>query len=160
VSALQFSRGDIVATVEDALKATKFPADRFDLEITESLFIDETIDVRSSMQELAELGCCFSLDDFGTGYSSLAYLQNYPFSKIKLDRMFISKVTTNKKDVALIEAVLHMAKAFGMETVMEGIETEEQTETLLGLGCRVGQGYLFGRPMSAADLAQLLRRSA
>lgn len=160
VSALQFSRGDIVSTVKDALNTSDFPAQRLDLEITESLFIDETIDLRSSMEKLRDVGCRFSLDDFGTGYSSLGYLPNYPFSKIKLDRMFITNVSKNKKDVALIEAVLHMAKAFDMESVMEGVETEEQAQALTNLGCRIGQGYLFGKPMSANDLLLMLRKSA
>ncbi|WP_420410728.1 EAL domain-containing protein [Roseibium sp.] len=160
VSALQFSRGDIVSTIHDALHTSGFPAQRLDLEITESLFIDETIDLRSSMEELRDMGCRFSLDDFGTGYSSLGYIPNYPFSKIKLDRMFITNVSENKKDVALIEAVLHMADAFGMETVMEGVETEEQARTLTNLGCRIGQGYLFAKPMSASDLNLMIKECA
>ncbi|MEP3047452.1 MAG: EAL domain-containing protein [Roseibium sp.] len=160
MSAMQFSRGDIVSTVIEAIERSGFPPERLDLEITESIFIDENIDLKSSMDKLKSLGCSFSLDDFGTGYSSMGYIPKYPFSKIKLDRTFIEGVSTNQKDIALIQAVLDMAQAYDMETVMEGIETPEQAETLSGLGCRIGQGYLFGRPINAPEFAQLVTDAA
>ncbi|MEP3516796.1 EAL domain-containing protein, partial [Parasphingorhabdus sp.] len=89
----------------------------------------------------------------GTGYSSMGYLPKYPFSKIKLDRTFIESLSINKKDAALVQAVLDMASAYEMETVIEGVETQEQADILLNLGCRIGQGFLFGRPIDAPDFA-------
>ncbi|WP_209001335.1 EAL domain-containing protein [Stappia sp. BW2] len=160
VSAVQFTRGNLVATVEEALQRTGFPSERLDLEITESLFIDETIDLKFAMEEMRAFGCNFSLDDFGTGYSSLGYLPKYPFSKIKLDKTFVRESIANKQDVSVIEAVLHMAKGHGMSVLVEGIETAEQAEKLRDLGCVYGQGYFFGRPMSSAQLQSLLLKAA
>lgn len=160
VSAIQFSRGNLVATVGEALQRTGFPSERLDLEITESLFIDETLDLKFAMEEMRALGCNFSLDDFGTGYSSLGYLPKYPFSKIKLDKSFVRQSVASKQDVAVIEAVLHLAKGYGMSLIVEGIETPEQADRLRELGCLHGQGYLFGRPMSSANLQSLLLNAA
>ncbi|WFE87860.1 EAL domain-containing protein [Roseibium porphyridii] len=160
LSAIQFSRGNLVATVQEALQRTGFPAERLDLEITESLFIEEGLDLRFLMEEIRSFGCSFSLDDFGTGYSSLSYLPNYPFSKIKLDRAFIRETLSDKKDVSLIEAVLHLVKGHDMELIVEGIETPEQAAKLKQLGCQLGQGYLFGKPMNAIELASMLSKAA
>lgn len=156
MSALQFSRGDIVATVQEALERSGFPAERLDIEITESLFIDDSIDLKGTMERLKAIGCRFSLDDFGTGYASLGYIPKYPFSKLKVDRIFVMDVVDNKQDQMLIKSVLQMAHAFDMDVVFEGIETIEHKETLEAIGCKIGQGYLYGRPMSAADLALLV----
>ncbi len=160
LSAIQFSRGNLVATILEALQRTGFPAERLDLEITESLFIEEGLDLRFLMEEIRSFGCSFSLDDFGTGYSSLSYLPNYPFSKIKLDRTFVRQSLSDKKDVALIEAVLHLVKGHDMELIVEGIETPEQAAKLNQLGCQLGQGYLFGKPMNAIQLAGMLPKAA
>ncbi|MBN9670307.1 EAL domain-containing protein [Roseibium aggregatum] len=156
VSAIQFSRGNVVSTVIEALDRTNFPAGRLDLEITESLFIDESLDLRFCMEELKALGCSFSLDDFGTGYSSLGYIPKYPFSKIKLDRSFVRENIDSEKDIAIIEAVLHLASGNNMSVLVEGIETPDQARKLCELGCQYGQGYLYGRPMSAIELSALL----
>ncbi|MEP2761950.1 MAG: EAL domain-containing protein [Hyphomicrobiales bacterium] len=160
MSAMQFSRGDIVSTVTEAIERSGFPAERLDLEITETLFVDDTIDLKTSMEKLKSIGCSFSLDDFGTGYSSMGYLPKYPFSKIKLDRTFIESLSINKKDAALVQAVLDMASAYEMETVIEGVETQEQADILLSLGCRIGQGFLFGRPIDAPDFALVVDDAA
>jgi len=160
ISAIQFSRGNLVASVKEALDRTAFPAERLDLEITESLFIDDSLDLENHMQALKALGCSFSLDDFGTGYSSLSYIPKYPFSKIKLDRSFVRQSISNEQDIAVIEAVLHLAKGYRMSVVVEGIETPDQASKLKELGCELGQGYLFGKPMSAVNLATLLINAA
>jgi EAL domain-containing protein (putative c-di-GMP-specific phosphodiesterase class I) len=160
LSAVQFSRGNLVGTVAEALERTRFPTERLDLEITESLFIDESLDLKFSMEELRALGCSFSLDDFGTGYSSLGYIPKYPFSKIKLDRSFVPLSTFSRQDVAVIEAVLHLATGYNMSVIVEGIETPEQAARLHELGCHQGQGYLFGRPMSSAQLNARLLNAA
>jgi len=160
ISAIQLSRGNLIATVQEALHRTGFPADRLDLEITESLFIDDSLDLEFHMRELKALGCSFSLDDFGTGYSSLGYIPKYPFSKIKLDRSFVRQSISNEQDIAVIEAVLHLANGYRMAVVVEGIETPDQASRLQELGCQLGQGFLFGRPMSAVNLASLLTNAA
>ncbi|MES0808584.1 EAL domain-containing protein [Roseibium sp. SCPC15] len=160
ISPVQFSRGDLVGTVREALERTHFPAELLDLEVTESLFIDESEDLKFHMEELKSLGCSFSLDDFGTGYSSLGYVANYPFSKIKLDKSFVRQSLTSKRDIAIIEAVLHLANGFDMSVLVEGIETQEQARVLKSLGCPMGQGYLFGKPMSSTDFALLVSKAA
>jgi len=160
ISAVQFSRGNLVATVAEALERTRFPAERLDLEVTESLFIDESPDLQFCMEELKALGCSFSMDDFGTGYSSLGYITKYPFSKIKLDRSFVRQSITSRQDIAVIEAVLHLARGYGMSVLVEGIETQAQADKLLELGCRLGQGYLFGKPMNAPCFSDLLKTAA
>lgn len=159
LSAVQFSRGNLVATVVEALERTRFPAERLDLEVTESLFIDESIDLLFIMEELRALGCSFSLDDFGTGYSSLGYITKYPFSKIKLDQSFVPETISRKQDIALIEAVCHITDGHDMSILVEGIESQQQAEKLTELGCQFGQGYLFGRPMSTSDFSLLLLKS-
>ncbi|WP_208988530.1 EAL domain-containing protein [Labrenzia sp. VG12] len=160
ISAIQLSRGNLVASVKEALDRTGFPADRLDLEITESLFIDDSLDLDYHMNALKALGCSFSLDDFGTGYSSLSYIPKYPFSKIKLDRTFVRQSISSEQDIAVIESVLHLAKGYRMSVVVEGIETPDQASKLQELGCEYGQGFLFGRPMSAINLATLLINAA
>ena len=160
MSAMQFTRGDIVSTIGEALERSAFPAERLELEITESLFIDASLDLKTSMERIRDLGCRFSLDDFGTGYSSLGYIPKYPFSKIKLDRSFVKGLMTSKKDIALIQAVLDIAQAHDMETVVEGIEMPAQAEVLNGLGCRIGQGYLYGRPVTASEFYSQIKAAA
>lgn len=160
ISAVQFSRGNLIATVRETLERTGFPAGRLDLEITESLFIDDSLDLQRNMNELRAFGCSFSLDDFGTGYSSLGYLPKYPFAKIKLDKSFVRESIADRRDKTVIEAVLHLAKGYDMSVVVEGIETAEQAETLRQMGCQLGQGYFFGRPMSALHLSEYLQRAA
>lgn len=160
ISPVQFSRDNLVATVHEALERTNFPAELLDLEVTESLFIDESEDLNFHMEQLKSLGCSFSLDDFGTGYSSLGYIANYPFAKIKLDKSFVRQSLASKKDVAIVEAVLHLAKGFDMSVLVEGIETREQAQKLKELGCPMGQGYLFGKPMSSAEFDLLVAKAA
>lgn len=160
ISAVQISQGNLVATVSEALERARFPAERLDLEVTESLFIDENLDLKFCMEELRALGCSFSLDDFGTGYSSLGYIPKYPFSRIKLDRSFVTPTMASKQDTAVIEAVLNLARGYGLSVIAEGIETPDQAGKLLELGCPLGQGYLFGRPMDAASFSALLKNAA
>ena len=98
------------------------------------------------LHELKALGVQLVLDDFGTGYSSLAYLQRFPLDALKIDRAFVAEMTQDPRAAALVEAITTMARSLGLTVVPEGIETEAQREALIALGCRYGQGYLFGRP--------------
>lgn len=160
VSPAQFFRGNLVQTVSEALDRARFPSERLDLEVTESLFIDESTDLKFRMEELRELGCKFSMDDFGTGYSSLGYITKYPFSKIKLDKSFVRDTLDREEDMAVIEAVLLLAEGYGMSVIVEGIETFEQSQRLQSLGCKYGQGYYFSRPTSTSGIAALLAKAA
>ncbi|WP_299471120.1 EAL domain-containing protein [uncultured Roseibium sp.] len=160
VSPIQFFRGNLVETVTDALERSRFPAERLDLEVTESLFIDDGPDLKRNMEDLKAIGCNFSMDDFGTGYSSLGYITKFPFSKIKLDRSFVRETIDQQQDTAVIEAVLLLAEGYGMSVIVEGIETYEQSHRLQELGCRFGQGYFFGRPTNTAGISELLVAAA
>jgi len=160
ISPAQFMRGGLVKTVSSALSRNGFPPGLLDLEITESLFIDETVNLDTPIKELAAMGCRFALDDFGTGYSSLGYIPRFPFSKIKIDKSFVNDVCTDKGQAAIVKSVVDLAESFDLEVVAEGIEEPEQQSRLLSLGCTIGQGYLFGRPMRNSDLIDLLRNAA
>ena len=160
LSPVQFIRSSVAGMVADAIKSTGFPAEWLDLEITESLFIDDGLDLQFHMEEIRATGCSFSLDDFGTGYSSLGYIGKYPFSKIKLDRCFVTEKLTGAKETAIIDAVVHIARSNGMSVLVEGIETPLQADRLTELGCDFGQGYHFGKPMVTAEFSQLLQDAA
>jgi predicted signal transduction protein with EAL and GGDEF domain len=145
VSGAQFMFSDVVATARDALAASGFPAHRLDIEITESLFINNRTDTSRALAELRQLGAHIALDDFGTGYSSLSYLSQLPIDKIKIDQSFVQALPASESR-AIIDTVALMAHRLGKTLIAEGIETEAQHSYLVGIGCPVGQGYLFGRP--------------
>lgn len=160
VSAVQLTRSDLPTTVKAALEKTGFAADRLDLEVTESLFIDESIDLTSPISKLRKLGCSLAMDDFGTGYSGLGYILRFPFAKIKIDRSFVTNVEKDPANIAIVKAVVDMAEAFGMTVVAEGIETVEHQKMLLDLGCTIGQGYYYSRPVPASEIENLLKIAA
>jgi EAL domain-containing protein (putative c-di-GMP-specific phosphodiesterase class I) len=110
------------------------------------------------LHRLRALGIRIALDDFGTGFSSLSYLRSFPFDKIKIDKSFIRDVDTNKDSTVIVAAIIGLADSFGMTTVAEGVETEQQLATLRDQGCKRVQGYLFSRPVSTAQVPGLIRR--
>lgn len=143
----QFKTGDIVATVRDALKTSGLPAARLELEITESLLIEDQHGVAMRIDALKDLGVSVAMDDFGTGYSSLSYLWKYGFDRIKIDRSFVQGLEINhNRSIELIESIVLLGARLGMKVTAEGIENEEQAKLLSDLGCDHLQGYLFGRP--------------
>jgi EAL domain-containing protein (putative c-di-GMP-specific phosphodiesterase class I) len=146
----------LVKAVAEALERSRLPPTQLDLEITESLFIRESSDIISVTDELRRRGISFSLDDFGTGYSSLNYLRKFQVQKLKLDRSFITGLPSHAESVAIVRAVCMLAQDLGIRTNAEGVETPEQMNSLRLLGCKEGQGYLFGKPQPAADIARLL----
>ncbi len=156
VSPLQFSRGDMVKTVASALARSGLPARQLELEITESLFIQENASIRSCMDEIKACGVDFALDDFGTGYSSLRYLRAFPIDKIKIDRSFVLGVPHDREAMAIVQAVVALAGNLGIRVNAEGLETTEQIEALQRLGCNEGQGFGLGRPQPADMLVGLL----
>jgi diguanylate cyclase (GGDEF)-like protein len=168
LSSAQFRDGKIVATVQSALDATGLPPSRLVLEITESVLLMDDELTMSSLNELRALGVRVALDDFGTGHSSLSYLQKFCFDTIKIDRSFIASSGGDDVNATLVRTVIFLGRELGISVVAEGIETEEQRARLQAQGCRLAQGYLFGRPRPASEWLDrysgescgLLRRSA
>jgi len=147
VSPQQFSRpADLVAAVRRTLRETGLDPSRLFLEITESFLMEDSPVIRTAIEEIAEMGVRFSLDDFGRGFSSLAYIQKYPFSKIKIDREFVRNIPADQVSGAIVASVCLLADRIGMSVVAEGVETETQRCALADLGVDFAQGYLFGRP--------------
>lgn len=148
VSGCQFRQADFVTQIQAALNKHGADPRRLKLELTESLLLDEVDSVVGKMRALLDIGVRFSLDDFGTGYASLAYLKRYPFEQLKVDRSFIRDVTSDPDDAAIVHAILAMGHALRLNVVAEGVEEDAQHDFLVAHGCRLFQGYLFGRPMT------------
>lgn len=157
LSARQFQGEDIGALVQKALRKTGLEARWLELEITESVVLLNADAVIRTLNQLRALGVGHSLDDFGTGYSSLSYLQRLPIARIKIDRSFITHLTSAPQDAAIVRAVVGMAHSLGMRVIAEGVETEAQLGYLRGLHCEEMQGYLFSRPLPPEELECLMR---
>jgi diguanylate cyclase (GGDEF)-like protein len=157
LSPAQFKHRAVVLDVVAALGASGLPAHRLEVEITETVLLQDTEATVGILNELHQLGVRISMDDFGTGYSSLAYLQKFPFDKIKIDRTFVKNISDRPQSIAIIRAVTAMSISLGMKTTAEGVETEQELQTLKEEGCTEVQGYLFSRPVPAAQAAQLLQ---
>ena len=147
----------LVETIKQALLHSRLEPTRLFVEITESLLMEDTPATRAAVQQLSDHGVRFSLDDFGVGYSSLAYLQIYPFSKIKIDRKFIDRIDADRVSAAIIAAVCTLADRISLDIVAEGVETRLQKAALRRLGIKLAQGYLFGRPAPEVERATVLR---
>ncbi|HUP53913.1 MAG TPA: diguanylate cyclase, partial [Methylomirabilota bacterium] len=156
LSAREFIQADLVEDVASILAETGIDAGALELEITESVLMDQSEVGIRTLGRLRALGVRLVLDDFGTGYSSLSYLKHLPLDTIKIDRSFVAAIEDNA-DRSIVEAVVALAHGLGLAVVAEGIETEHQAERLLELGCDLGQGYLFSRPVPAGRTAALLR---
>jgi diguanylate cyclase (GGDEF)-like protein len=152
LSSVQFRQGDLMAMVTSALKDSGLPPDRLELEVTESVLLQNNDENLALLHQFRALGISIALDDFGTGYSSLSYLQRFPFDKLKIDRSFVGNLTTRADCVAIVSAVAGLAHALDMTTTAEGVETEEQFMLLQAAGCGQAQGYLFGKPRHKDDL--------
>ena len=147
MSPVQFLRPQqLLASVQGALAASQLQPSRLYLEITESLLIADSQQARSAILQLADMGVRFALDDFGAGYSSLAYIQDYPFSRIKIDKKFVETLEKDQKSGAIIAAVNELGRRIDLDVVAEGVETEQQRLILLSIGVTLGQGYIFGKP--------------
>lgn len=157
LSARQFHGGDIRAMVRDALSAARLDAEWLELELTEGIVLRNPDAVIRAMHKLNGDGVTHALDDFGTGYSSLSYLQRLPVARIKIDKSFITNITSNPGDAAITRAMVGMAHNLGLQVIAEGIETEGQLSLLRRLKCDEIQGFLFSRPLPATALARLLR---
>jgi diguanylate cyclase (GGDEF)-like protein len=158
LSPVQFKNPNLVSSVKAALQASGLPAHRLELEITESVLLQNSEATLAVLHELRAFGVRISLDDFGTGYSSLSYLRSFPFDKIKIDRSFISELAIRDDSMAIVRAVTGLGKSLGIVTTAEGVETEAQLDLLRLEGCTQVQGYLFSAPRPAAEVEGMLSR--
>ncbi|MDP3211740.1 PAS domain S-box protein [Methylotenera sp.] len=147
VSAYHFQQNNFVDEVRTITNSYGISPNKLKLELTESIVLGDMQDAIVKMDQLKALGFILSMDDFGTGYSSLSYLRRLPFNQLKMDRSFIMNALENANDSFLIQMVTSMAEQFGMDVIAEGVETEDQQQHLINLGCKAFQGYFFGRPM-------------
>ena len=152
VSPVQFHNGDIVGDVKRALETSGLAPERLEVEITEELLMNDTEAMLERLGELRRLGVSLSLDDFGSGYSSLSYLTRFPFTKIKIDRCFIDRMSSDKRTHALVSSILGLAASLDLRVTAEGVETHAQLMTLAKGRCDEAQGYLLGRPVPFSEL--------
>jgi len=150
--------GNVDSVVADALAKYDIAADQLELELTETVLMEATRRRSEELARLRDIGVRIAIDDFGTGYSSLDYLRSFRVSRLKIDRRFVSGVTTNPDDATIVRVVIGLASELGIEVVAEGVETGEQRAFLISAGCRLGQGYYFGAPMPIAAVTALLRK--
>lgn len=150
LSPVQFRHGDIVNTVEDALKTTGLDPARLELEVTESLWLQDTDSVHNKLMRLRAMGVSIALDDFGTGYSSLTYLLNFPFDAVKIDQSFVKEMRLEPKAAAIVNTIVALGKTLDLTVTAEGVETPAQALALSEAGCHQAQGYLFSRPLSVS----------
>jgi len=158
LSGRQFQVCGLVETVSEALHGTGCNPQWIELEITESLLLDEDGRAREILEALRAMGVSIAIDDFGTGYSALSYLTRFPIDTLKIDRSFIHSVTTDHYRAELVRAILSIARCLKQQVVAEGVETLEQAAFLEANGCQVAQGYLFSKPLPMAELEKLPRR--
>jgi diguanylate cyclase (GGDEF)-like protein len=156
VSPKQFHQTDFVDQVLATLNNHAIDPHRLKLELTESMLLDDIENTIATMSALKNIGIQLSLDDFGTGYSSLQYLKRLPLDQLKIDRSFISDIATDDSDKAIVRTIISMAQSLNLNAIAEGVETEEQRQILLDVGCDNFQGYLFGKPMPAAEFERVL----
>jgi diguanylate cyclase (GGDEF)-like protein/PAS domain S-box-containing protein len=158
LSPAQFKNRNLVTSVIAALSASGLVADRLELEITESVLLQDGEATLATLDKLRDFGVRISMDDFGTGYSSLSYLRSFPFDKIKIDRSFVHELATRKDSMAIVRAVTGLGKSLGISTTAEGVETSEQLALLRLEGCNEVQGFLFSAPQPAAEVEKMLSK--
>ena len=156
LSVRQLRQDDLVETVARILSESDLPPRALSLEITEGLMVEDEKRLLATLQDLKSLGLSLEIDDFGTGYSSFSYLKRLPVEVLKIDRSFVEDLTENPEARKVVGGIVDLAHALNLHTVAEGIETKAQLEMLKALGCELGQGYLFSRPVPAGDIPRLL----
>ena len=152
LSARQIDDPRIVQTVEEILSRTGLPPEYLTLEITESALMEDAASALGVLRALKEIGVLLAIDDFGTGYSSLSYLQRFPLDVLKVDRLFVEALGVNAEGEEIVSAVINLAHALGLKVVAEGVETSEQLRILRSLECDLAQGFLFSKPLPAAEI--------
>jgi EAL domain-containing protein (putative c-di-GMP-specific phosphodiesterase class I) len=160
VSALQFRQNGFVEGVAAALQAAGLPAARLELELTESILIQDAEDSLTRLRSLAELGVHLAIDDFGTGYSSLGYLKHLPIGRLKIDRSFIGGLPADASDAGIVNAIVNMGRALRLQVIAEGVETEAQRQFLRQAGCDEFQGFLFAPALELQRFEDMLAARA
>jgi len=156
LSPRQFRQSDLVASVSKALERTGVAAEALELEVTESVAMDNPARSAEILRSLKALGISLAIDDFGTGHSSLGYLNRFPLDFLKVDQSFVRGIPGDADSAVIVRTVIALARNLRLETIAEGVETEAQLRFLQKEGCEEAQGYLFSRPQPAADLATVL----
>ena len=151
LSPSQFQSGDLVPTIESILKNTGFSSSLLELEVTESILLEDDERALDIFRRIQDLGVRIAFDDFGTGYASLTYLKKFPLNKLKIDKSFVRKLRENSDDLAIVGATITLGKLLGLSVIAEGIEDKATADLLSNRGCEEGQGYYFGRPMPAEE---------
>jgi len=160
LSPIEFKRGEVVERVRAVLEETGFPPAQLELELTESVMLDDAEGALQTMLQLKALGVRLTMDDFGTGYSSLSYLRAFPFDGLKIDRSFMNDLSNSEDSLAIIQAIVGLGKALTLTVTAEGVETADQLSLLLQVECEEAQGFYLGRPMAAQAFRQALRDNA
>lgn len=159
-SSVQFRYCDqLLVQIENSLQASGLPGEKFDVEVTESLFFNHSNELMSMLDKLRERRVKLTIDDFGTGYSALSYIQRFPFDRLKIDRSFIKDMLDNDSDKELVNVIIAMAKALGLQIVAEGIEEQRHVDYLNQMQCEYGQGFFFSRPLPAKEFEAYLRKA-
>ena len=158
LSSIQFRRGNLEQIIRGALSSSGLDAKYLELEVTESLLVEDIEDVSRQIKQLQAMGIRFSIDDFGTGYSSMSYLKEFNFNYLKIDRVFIKNSLDNDNDMALCEAIIVMAHKLNLIVVAEGIESKQQKEFLVAAGCQYGQGFYFSKPLAVDKFYRFLEQ--
>lgn len=159
LSPVQFKDRKLVGSVLSALSESGLAANRLELEITESVLLQDNAATFATLHKLRDAGIRIAMDDFGTGYSSLSYLRSFPFDKIKIDQSFVRELASSSDAMAIVRAVTSLGKSLGVSTTAEGVETNDQLLVLRSEGCSEAQGFLFGKPVPAAEVEQMLIKS-
>jgi len=158
VVTVQFRHGDLALLVHQILLDTGLPPSRLEIEITESVLIDDFSRAIGILRRLKAMGVRIAMDDFGTGYSSLSYLQAFPFDKLKIDRSFVRDVATDRSAQAIVHAMATLGNRLGMAVTAEGVESMEQLQAVRDMGCTEAQGYLISTPRPASELPTIVRK--
>lgn len=158
VSSVQLNNADFINNIIHLLESYQFPANRLEVELTESALISDEYAAKVCLSQLHKLGVTLSLDDFGTGCASFSYLKNYPFSSLKIDKSFIQNFSKNGNDMAIVSSIVQVAKKLDLQVTIEGVENIDQERFVLREGCDFAQGYLYGEPMSNADFTRCMNR--
>ena len=158
VSSIQFKNKNFVNYLISVIKKYGVSPSNIELEITESVFIDNMAEIIRKMKMLKEFGIRFSMDDFGTGFSSLSYLRELPIDTLKIDKSFIDNVVTDDSTRTIAESIIDLSKKLGFDTIAEGVEQELQYSLLKNIGCENIQGFYLGKPMKFEDIEQLLEK--
>jgi len=157
LSAKQFHQPDLVKRIREILGETSLSPHLLELELTESIFLENIEAAIETLKNLKELGIQIAIDDFGTGYSSLSYLKKLPIDRIKIAQEFVRDIDTDEGDKAIVKATIAMARSLGMKLIAEGVENRQQLSFLLSHGCKIMQGYFFAKPMPAEQVNDFLR---